>query len=87
MASPITTSPVYKLTDVDGGVNPASINFKSVTMESDKFVCVRDSTGDQNSIVIVDLAQKSNARHKIAAESAIMNPISKVLARGAFVRP
>ena len=49
-------------------------------MESDKFVCVRDSNGDQTSIVIVDLSNKTNARHKIAADSAIMNPISKVLA-------
>lgn len=65
---------------MQGGVNPASINFKSVTMESDKFVCVRDSANDTNSIVIVDLANKSDARHKIAADSAIMNPISKVLA-------
>lgn len=78
--SPVKVTEVFKLTDVDGGINPTSINFKSVTMESDKFVCVRDTSGDQNSIVIVDLSNKTNARHKIAADSAIMNPVSKVLA-------
>jgi len=48
MASPIVTNQVFNLTTVDGGLNPASINFKNVTMESDKFICVRDSTGAQD---------------------------------------
>ena len=34
------------------GVNPDSIRFENATMESDKFVCVKEGSG----IVVVDLA-------------------------------
>eukprot|EP01012_Entosiphon_sulcatum_P019743 TRINITY_DN2467_c0_g1_i2.p1 TRINITY_DN2467_c0_g1~~TRINITY_DN2467_c0_g1_i2.p1 ORF type:complete len:1682 (-),score=470.43 TRINITY_DN2467_c0_g1_i2:58-5103(-) len=77
---PISVQEIFKLSDVEGGINPQSVNFKSVTLESDKFLCVRDVTGDQNSIVIVELGNRSNQRHRITADSAIMNPVSKVLA-------
>lgn len=56
------------------------INFKSVTMESDKFICVRES-GAQNQVVIVDMASPmSPARRQITADSAIMCPDKKVIA-------
>eukprot|EP01006_Ploeotia_vitrea_P036086 TRINITY_DN65965_c0_g2_i1.p1 TRINITY_DN65965_c0_g2~~TRINITY_DN65965_c0_g2_i1.p1 ORF type:complete len:1702 (-),score=356.35 TRINITY_DN65965_c0_g2_i1:154-5214(-) len=80
MERPVEVRDVYRLSDVEGGISPQSINFKTVTMESDKYLCVRDQSGDQNSIVIVEIANKSASRHKMAAESAIMNPVSKVLA-------
>eukprot|EP01006_Ploeotia_vitrea_P036085 TRINITY_DN65965_c0_g1_i1.p1 TRINITY_DN65965_c0_g1~~TRINITY_DN65965_c0_g1_i1.p1 ORF type:complete len:1680 (-),score=269.82 TRINITY_DN65965_c0_g1_i1:136-5175(-) len=78
MDKPVTVEEKLRLSDAD--ISPQAINFKTLTMESDKFVCVRDTTGDQNSIVIVDVPTKQNNRHKMAAESAIMNPVSKVLA-------
>ena len=36
------------------GVNPACISFTNLTMESEKFICVRE-TGAANSVVIVDM--------------------------------
>lgn len=63
------------------GVNPANIGFSYLTMESDKFICVREKVGEQNQVVIVDMSDPTNPiRRPISADSAIMNPASKVIA-------
>jgi hypothetical protein len=63
------------------GINPANISFNTLTMESDRFICVREQTGDKAEVVLVDMNDTSNAtRRPISADSAIMNPTSKVLA-------
>ena len=63
------------------GINPANIGFASLTLESDKFICVREKVGDQSQVVIIDLANASNpTRRPISADSAIMNPASRVIA-------
>lgn len=50
-------------------------------MESDKYICVREKVADQAQVVIIDLADSANPiRRPISAESAIMNPASKVIA-------
>ena len=62
------------------GVDPKCITFVNVTMESDKFVCVRE-TGANNSVVIIDMAQPNTPlRRPITADSALMNPESKIIA-------
>lgn len=49
-------------------------------MESDKFICIRE-TGASNSVVIVDMANPMTPmRRPITADSALMNPVSKVIA-------
>jgi clathrin heavy chain len=54
-------------------------------MESDKFICVRE-TGPQNSVVIIDVANPlSPLKRPITADSALMNPVSKVIALKATV--
>lgn len=56
------------------------INFKSITMESDKYICVREA-GATNQVVIVDMASPmSPVRRQITADSAIMCPDKKVIA-------
>eukprot|EP00118_Oscarella_pearsei_P024527 m.306251 g.306251 ORF g.306251 m.306251 type:complete len:1689 (+) comp41084_c0_seq1:100-5166(+) len=63
------------------GINPANIGFASLTLESDKFICVREKVGDQSQVVIIDLANPSSpTRRPISADSAIMNPTSRVIA-------
>ncbi|KAH7058366.1 clathrin heavy chain [Linnemannia elongata] len=63
------------------GVNAASIGFNTLTLESDRFICVRDTTGEQNLVVIIDLTDPTNViRRPITADSAIMHPASKVIA-------
>lgn len=50
-------------------------------MESDKFICVREKVGEQAQVVIIDMADPNNPiRRPISADSAIMNPASKVIA-------
>ncbi|ETE62315.1 Clathrin heavy chain 2 [Ophiophagus hannah] len=50
-------------------------------MESDKFICIREKVGEQAQVVIVDLSDPTTPiRRPISAESAIMNPASKVIA-------
>lgn len=50
-------------------------------MESDKFICVREKVGDTAQVIIIDLADSGNPiRRPITADSAIMNPASKVIA-------
>ena len=57
------------------------MNFASVTLESDKFVCIRHEDKNQDKMIsIVDIDTQSTSSHKINAESAIMNPKSKVVA-------
>ena len=55
-------------------------------MESDKYICVREKVGEQSQVVIIDMADANNpTRRPISADSAIMNPISKVIAlKGLF---
>ncbi|KAJ0173185.1 hypothetical protein K1T71_011361 [Dendrolimus kikuchii] len=68
-----------QLTNV--GINPASISFNTLTMESDKFICVREKVGETAEVVIIDMTDPTNPiRRPISADSAIMNPASKVIA-------
>jgi clathrin heavy chain len=63
------------------GINPSFIGFTTLTMESDKFICVREKVNEQNQVVIIDMLDFSNImRRPIAADSAIMHPESKILA-------
>ena len=67
------------------GVQNSSITFTNVTMESDKFICVRE-TSPQNQLVIVDMSNPSAPqRRPITADSAIMNPGSQIIALKAKV--
>lgn len=62
------------------GVNPQFITFTNVTMESDKYICVRE-TAPQNSVVIIDMSMPMQPlRRPITADSALMNPNTRILA-------
>ena len=64
----------------------SSISFTTVSMESDKCVCVRETAtqpGGQNSVVIVDTTTPGGGapvRRPITADSALMSPGSRVIA-------
>ena len=62
------------------GINQQFITFTNVTMESEKYICVRE-TSPQNSVVIVDMSMPMQPlRRPITADSALMNPDSRILA-------
>lgn len=49
-------------------------------MESEKYICVRE-TSPQNSVVIIDMSMPMQPlRRPITADSALMNPNSRILA-------
>ncbi|GMN23677.1 hypothetical protein TIFTF001_000226 [Ficus carica] len=82
--APITMRETLTLPSI--GITTQFITFTHVTMESDKFICVRE-TAPQNSIVIVDMnAPNQPLRRSITADSAIMNPTSKILALKAQIQ-
>ncbi len=59
------------------GIQAENITFKNVTLESEKYIAIRES----GTLVIVDMAQpQAPARRQISADSAIMAPDRKVIA-------
>jgi clathrin heavy chain len=69
---------VIQLTSI--GISPQFVTFTHVTMDSDKYICVRE-TSPQNNVVIIDMATPMQPlRRPITADSALMNPSSRVLA-------
>lgn len=63
------------------GINVQQIGFATLTMESDKFICIREKVGETAQVIIIDLSDSANPiRRPITADSAIMNPASKVIA-------
>ncbi|XP_077291324.1 clathrin heavy chain [Arctopsyche grandis] len=76
---PIRFQEHLQLTNV--GINQTSVSFNTLTMESDKFICVREKVGETAEVVIIDMGDPTNPiRRPISADSAIMNPASKVIA-------
>jgi clathrin heavy chain len=49
-----------------------------VTLQSNKYICVREE--GKSSVAIIDTATKNAMRLPVAVDSAIMNPVSKVVA-------
>ncbi|RWS16792.1 Clathrin heavy chain 1-like protein [Dinothrombium tinctorium] len=76
---PIKFQEHLQLTNI--GINAENISFNTLTMESDKFICVREKVGESAQVVIIDMANPQQPiRRPISADSAIMNPASKVIA-------
>ncbi|KAL3667717.1 hypothetical protein V7S43_007270 [Phytophthora oleae] len=76
-ALPITFEEELNLISL--GVNLDNVKPGSTTMESDKFLCVCEQA--HNSVVIVDLSEGNTMeRRPIQADSAIINPVSRVIA-------
>jgi len=64
----------------EAGVSPQNVTFTNVTMESEKSICVRE-VGASNSVIVVDLANPgSPMKRPITADSALMNPVDKIIA-------
>lgn len=79
MALPIKFKEVLQLSKC--GINLPDIGFSTLTMESERFICVREKIGDTSQVVIIDLNDVANPiRRPITADSAIMHPTSKVIA-------
>ncbi|KAJ2576567.1 Clathrin heavy chain [Coemansia sp. RSA 1807] len=76
---PITFQEYIKLPEL--GIDVSNISFNTLTLQSDKFICIREKTGAKEQVCIVDLEDTSKTfRWPITADSAIMNPENKIIA-------
>lgn len=74
-AGPIRLDEVVSLPSI--GIDPTSLTFATCTMESDQAICVREA----GSLTIVDLKNPTQPiRRPITADSALMNPQSRLIA-------
>lgn len=79
MSLPIRFQEHVQLTSL--GIAAASIGFNTLTMESDRWICVREQVGDQHQVVIVDLqGSAAPTRRPITADAAAMAPHANVIA-------
>lgn len=80
--SPLVSRDVFNLSNVPGGLRPGTISFKTITVESDKFVAVRDTAGDgQVSVVVADLTRLAADRVTLReADAVIVHPTARVMA-------
>lgn len=63
------------------GVNPTAFNFMSTTLESDHYVCSRESADSKNTVAIVDLKNNNQlTRKSMSADSVIMHPSQFIIA-------
>eukprot|EP00727_Mastigamoeba_balamuthi_P012396 m51a1_g778 putative clathrin heavy chain (1744) ;mRNA; r:599758-605568 len=66
-------------------INPQAISFATLTMESDKFICIREKNEqNQANVTIINMANPTTPlRRPISADAAIMNPTRSILALAA----
>ncbi|OLL25481.1 putative clathrin heavy chain [Neolecta irregularis DAH-3] len=63
------------------GISPASMGFNTCTMESDRYICVRETNSGPAQVAIIDLLNNNNIiKRPIQADSVIMHPHDFVIA-------
>eukprot|EP01091_Cochliopodium_minus_P018741 TRINITY_DN767_c0_g3_i2.p1 TRINITY_DN767_c0_g3~~TRINITY_DN767_c0_g3_i2.p1 ORF type:complete len:1748 (-),score=554.20 TRINITY_DN767_c0_g3_i2:55-5298(-) len=78
---PIVFHELFQLPSL--GIDPNSIGFSKVTMESDKYIAVREMNqqrGSQDIIIIDILNPQQQLRFPVSADSALMHPSKQLLA-------
>jgi clathrin heavy chain len=63
-------------------INPASFRFGSLTMESDKYISVKDQAADGSlHVVVIDMHNNNAVTKKpMKAEATLMNTVDNVIA-------
>jgi len=79
-ALPIKFQQIVDLTSL--GINSSAISFATLTLPSDRFICIREpQPSGQMNVVILDLSKPhSPTRRPITADAAIMHPTDNTLA-------
>mmetsp|Transcript_131666 Transcript_131666/g.366972 ORF Transcript_131666/g.366972 Transcript_131666/m.366972 type:complete len:745 (-) Transcript_131666:8-2242(-) len=77
---PITLTAVINLSDL--GINAQAFRFGNLTMESDRYISVKDTAPDGSSqVVVIDMYNcNSLSRRPIKAEASLMNPVDNIMA-------
>lgn len=69
---PIDFTELAQLTSL--GISASSLDFRSTTLESDHYVCVRETGASGNTVAIIDLHDNNNVTRKnMSADNAIMH--------------
>jgi len=78
--TPVTLGTVLNL--AEQGLNPQGFRFGNLTMESDKYICVKDAAADGSSqVVVVDMHNNNTVnRRPMKAEASLMNPADNIIA-------
>lgn len=75
---PIDFTELAQLTQL--GIQQGSLDFRSTTLESDHYVCVREVGALGNTVAIVDLKNNNSvSRKNMSADNAIMHPEQLVI--------
>mmetsp|Transcript_85130 Transcript_85130/g.127573 ORF Transcript_85130/g.127573 Transcript_85130/m.127573 type:complete len:1700 (+) Transcript_85130:39-5138(+) len=78
MGHPIRYQELLNLASL--GLPAQSFSFLNCTMQSDKYICVKDTTGPQNTAVIVDIANPQNPiKFPVTADSILVHPAQRIL--------
>jgi len=75
---PIRFQPLLELSHL--GVAPQNFTFQALTLQSDKFICVRETAPGASNVIIIDVATKQLEKRTIKADSAILNPVERIVA-------
>lgn len=75
---PINFTQLAQLTEL--GIQPNSLDFRSTTLESDHYVCIRELGASGNTVAIVNLKNNNEVTRKnMSADSAILHPSQFVI--------
>ena len=61
------------------GINSNDVKFGSVTLESSKYLCAKNTSGEKKSLNVIELDTRATSQFPFGGDSAIMNPISKII--------
>ena len=61
------------------GISSSDVKFGSVTLESSKYLCAKNSSGEKKSLNVYQADTRSTSQFPFGGDSAIMNPISKII--------
>ena len=77
--APVKLNEVLKIPALN--IRADAITFANCTMESEKFITVREQAGEQVMIHMINLMNPSQTEKRpITADAALMNPVAKILA-------
>ncbi|SBT48654.1 clathrin heavy chain, putative [Plasmodium ovale wallikeri] len=62
------------------GIQNESFRLGNVSIEGDKFICVKESVNDNTQVVVINLYNKMSTRKYMKAESVIIHPNDPILA-------
>lgn len=76
--SPLSVSLVDSLGDYD--INSDSFRLGNISIEGDRYLCVKENVNENTQVVVLNLHNKSNTRKYMKAESVIIHPNDPILA-------